>query len=496
VPFAPGDPRVSLLRDVPASGGQRFVLYWMVAARRTRSNRALARALRYARDLRKPLVVFEPLRVDYPWASRRLHQFVIEGMRDQARAFAPTPVHYIPYVEPAPRAARGLLEALAGEAAVVVTDRSPVFFLPRMLDAAVHRVPCRFEAVDDNGVLPLDEATRVYPTAYAFRRFLQRTLPTVAADLCGSAGEDLRDVPPLTAADRDWLAGIEARWPSFPVETDTSAALSALPVDRSVRPAAQSGGERAAQDTLTRFLHDGLGRYADDRSHPDLDLTSHLSPYLHFGHIAASDVCRQALSRAGWSGECASRAEGHREGWWGLDRSTEGFLDELLTWREVGFNAAAHLPGYDRYETLPAWARDTLARHAADPRPSLYDLATLDAAATHDELWNAAQRQLVSEGRMHNMLRMLWGKKILEWSPSPEAAFEAMVHLNNRYAVDGRGPNSYSGICWVLGRYDRAWGPERPIFGTIRYMSSTNTVRKVRVREYMKRYGPTTGLLT
>jgi deoxyribodipyrimidine photo-lyase len=496
MPFAPGDPRISVLHgDGPEAGG-RFVLYWMVAARRTRSNRALSHALRHARNLRKPLVVFEPLRVDYPWASRRLHQFVIEGMRDQARAFARTPIHYIPYVEPEARAARGLLAALAREAAVVVTDRSPAFFLPRMLDAAIAHVPCRLEAVDDNGVLPLDAATRVYSTAYAFRRFVQKTLPGVAGELRATADENLHHAPALTEADLAWLARLEAQWPSFPVEAELDATLALLKLDASVRPARVAGGERAAQATLDRFLHDGLARYGDDRNHPDLDRSSSLSPYLHFGHISATEVCRRVLAHAGWAGECSSRTDGHREGWWGLDVNVEGFLDELITWREVGLNAAAHLPRYDRFETLPAWARDTLAKHAGDPRPWRYDLATLDAAATHDELWNAAQRQLVSEGRLHNMLRMLWGKKILEWSDSPEAAFEAMVHLNNRYAVDGRDPNSYSGIAWVLGRYDRAWGPERPIFGTIRYMSSTNTARKVRVKEYLKRYAASTSLFS
>ncbi|MGE0394336.1 MAG: deoxyribodipyrimidine photolyase [Vicinamibacterales bacterium] len=494
MPFAPGDPRLSVLRGDPPAAGGRIVLYWMVAARRTRCNRALARALGHARALRKPLVVFEPLRVDYPWASLRHHQFVVEGMRDQARTFAATPIHYLPYVEPEPRAARGLLEALAREAAVVVTDRSPAFFLPRMLDAAVAHVPCRFEAVDDNGVLPLDAATRVYPTAYAFRRFVQKTLPAVSDELLRAREPNLRDVPALRPADRAWLATLAVRWPPCPVEVKPTLGLAALPIDRSVGPAVQGGGERAAQETLERFLRDGLPRYGEDRNQPDLDGSSNLSPYLHFGHISATDVCRRVLAQAGWAGECSARTDGRREGWWGLDVNVEGFLDELITWREVGFNAAAHLPRYDQFDTLPPWARDTLARHAGDPRPTLYDFDTLDAAATHDELWNAAQRQLVREGRLHNMLRMLWGKKILEWSATPEAAFEAMVYLNNRYAVDGRDPNSYSGIAWVLGRYDRAWGPERPIFGTIRYMSSTNTARKVRVKEYLRRYAPSTSL--
>ena len=172
-----------------------------------------------------------------------------------------------------------------------------------------------------------------------------------------------------------------------------------------------------------------------------------------------------------------------------MSREAESFLDELVTWREIGFNMTSHRDDYDRFESLPDFAKATLRKHADDPRPHLYTREQLDEARTHDPLWNAAQRQLVREGRMHNYLRMLWGKKVLEWSRTPEEALETLVHLNNRYAVDGRDPNSYSGIFWVFGRYDRAWGPERPIFGSVRYMSSENTARKLDVEGYLRRYG-------
>ena len=167
----------------------------------------------------------------------------------------------------------------------------------------------------------------------------------------------------------------------------------------------------------------------------------------------------------------------------------ESFLDEAVTWREVGFNMCSHRDDYDQFESLPDWAQKTLNDHASDPRPQLYSLAQLEASETHDPLWNAAQRQLVREGRMHNYLRMLWGKKILQWSPSPREALATLIDLNNKYAVDGRNPNSYSGIFWTLGRYDRPWGPVRPIFGTIRYMTSENTAKKLKLKGYLERYG-------
>jgi deoxyribodipyrimidine photo-lyase len=172
-----------------------------------------------------------------------------------------------------------------------------------------------------------------------------------------------------------------------------------------------------------------------------------------------------------------------------VSAAAEAFLDELVTWRELGFNMCAWRADFDRYESLPAWARAALDAHAADRRPWLYAPDELERGTTHDALWNAAQMQIVREGRMHNYLRMLWGKKILEWSASPREALSVMIHLNNKYGLDGRDPNSYSGIFWCLGRYDRPWGPERPIFGSVRYMSSENTARKFPVKGYIARYG-------
>ena len=485
----PGDLRVSVVNDLPENPDGRFVLYWMVAARRLRDNPALDRAVRYSRQLQRPLVVFEPLRVDYPWASDRLHRFVLEGMADNAAAFRGTPIHYYPYVEPTPRAAQGLLATLAGRAAVVITDRSPMFFLPRMLSAAAGVVPGRLEAVDGNGVLPIEAADHAFPTAYAFRRFLQRSLPGITGDLREPPQEDLADLPASPEADRAWLGTVQQRWPAWNPAVSPRETCETLPIDHTVGAGTEPGGEAAAQRRLTQFLALGLHDYTTSRRHPDLDGGSHLSPYLHFGHISARDVCRRVLAHAGWSGRLPETAAGHREGWWGVEANVEAFLDELITWRELACNGAAHLPAYERYASLPAWARATLAKHADDPRAHTYDLEALDVASTHDPLWNAAQRQLVTEGRLHNVLRMLWGKKILKWSASPEQALEVMVHLNNRYAVDGRDPNSTAGIFWVLGRYDRAWGPERPVFGTVRYMTSANTARKVRVKQYLQRYG-------
>ena len=169
--------------------------------------------------------------------------------------------------------------------------------------------------------------------------------------------------------------------------------------------------------------------------------------------------------------------------------SGRGVSRRVYHLREVGYNMCWQRRDFDKYESLPDWAQKTLKDHERDPREYLYELEDFEHSRTHDELWNAAQRQLVSEGRMHNYLRMLWGKKILHWTPNARDALRVMIELNNKYAVDGRNPNSYSGIFWVLGRYDRAWGPERKIFGKIRYMASENTAKKLRLKQYLAKYG-------
>jgi deoxyribodipyrimidine photo-lyase len=481
--------RIRDANRTPLRPGGDYVLYWMTAARRPGWNFALQRAAEHARSLGRPLVVFEALRCDYRWASDRLHRFVLQGMAANAAAFTRRRVLYYPFVERDRGAGRGLLEALARRACVVVTDEFPCFFLPRMLEAAAARLTVRLEAVDSNGLMPAGEVQRAYPTAYAFRRFLQGSLRPWLESF--PEADPLRRLPlPVLEALPD---GIERRWPpaSSGLLAAGPATLAESPIDHRVAPAPIEGGFAAAERAMARFVDDRLDRYAELRNQPEAAVTSRLAPYLHFGHLSPHQIFDAIRRREGWAlSDLSSSRRGAREGWWGLKPSIEGFLDQLVTWRELGYATCRHDPHYDRLDGLPDWARRTLLEHAWDPRPHRYDFETLEGAETHDPLWNAAQRQLVREGTIHNYVRMLWGKKILEWSRDPEAALETLIELNNKYALDGRNPNSYSGISWVLGRYDRPWYPERPIFGTVRYMSSENTVRKVRVRNYLLIYGP------
>ncbi|HTY25035.1 MAG TPA: hypothetical protein VMC85_18025 [Desulfomonilaceae bacterium] len=463
-----------------------YVLYWMIANRRTFWNFSLQRAVEWSKRFDKPLVILEALRCGYQWASDRIHRFVIEGMQDNAARLHNTGVFYYPYLEPEAGAGKGLLGELGKRACVIVTDDFPAFFLPRMVAGASH-VSVLMEKIDSNGVMPIHWTDRVFVTAFSFRRFLQNNIEP-----------HLHSFPvpdPLSAGVRPFNERLPGRilkhWPPAHdvLRSLKGGSLASFPIDHSVSPSPIPGGKRAANRILKKFLKKGLNRYADSRNHPDDDATSGLAPYLHFGHISVHQVFQELIDHEGWSkNKIWTDGRGHREGWWGMSRNAEAFLDQLIIWRELGYNMCANVDIYDRYESLPAWARETLDRHKKDHRSSAYGLDNLENADTQDPIWNAAQRQLKREGRLLNYLRMLWGKKILEWTRSPEEALAVMIHLNNKYALDGRDPNSYTGIFWTLGRYDRPWAPERPVFGKIRYMSSDSTRRKLRLKQYLRKY--------
>lgn len=459
----------------------------MTSFRRTRFNFALEHAVDHARTLNRPLVVLEALRIGYPHASDRLHTFILQGMAENARRFQRTCVEHYAYVEPEAGAGSGLLEALAQRACVVVGDDWPSFFVPRMQQAAAERVAVRFEVVDSNGLFPMRATSRVFTTAHSYRAHLQKELPPHLGEF---PAED--PLAGLSLPEASIPKEVERRWPraSKGLLEAAPSAIAHLPVDHSVPPSHLEGGSHVAEARLARFIRDGLPHYLERRNEPELDGTSTLSPALHFGHVSAHEVFRAVANRERWSPTRLSRPlGGTRTGWWGMSAAAEGFLDQLVTWRELAFNASAHDGSrLDSLATLPAFARATLQKHSKDPRPHRYSLEQLERAETHDELWNATQRQLVRDGWFHNYLRMLWGKKILEWSPSPLEALRRMAFLMDRYSLDGRDPVSWSGYLWVLGKYDRAWGPERPIFGSVRYMSSDNTARKISVKQFLERY--------
>ncbi len=480
------DIRVRSLVETASRGDGEYVLYWMTSARRLEWNYALDRAIAVAQSLAKPLLIYEGLSVGYPWASDRHHSAIIDGMREHSATLASSPIGYFAFVERHDGHGRGLLRTLAASACHVVTDDSPVFFTPDLLEAAARLEGVPVEAVDSVGLLPLRQAGRSFGAAYHFRRFLHKELPLHFGDepsMDAIAGVPLPAMGSLPAT-------VTRRWkPEDPGDFDVPRLLAELPIDHSVGTTAWSGGAAAARARLQDFVEGSLPRYADDRNHPDLAAPSGLSPWLHYGHISPHEIFRAVADAEDWTPmRLSEKPDGRRSGWWGMSAGAEAFLDQLVTWRELGHGYATYERDYTRYETLPEWARETLEDHIQDEREHAYSADAFAAAETHDELWNAAQRQLVEDGYIHNYLRMLWGKKILEWTEDPREALEVMVELNNRYALDGRDPNSYSGIFWVMGRFDRGW-PERPIFGKVRSMTSASTRRKVSLTDYLERWG-------
>ena len=481
--------RVTRCNEVPVRERGEYVLYWMTAFRRTRWNFSLQHAVDRANHLSKPLLVFEALRIGYPWACERFHRFVIDGMADNAESLKKSGVSYYPYLEPSPDADKGLLAELAEKACLIVTDDFPAFFLPRMIASASKKISACIEKVDSNGLLPMKATDRVFAAAKFFRLFLQKEILLHLSRMPEAEPlKGLKYKAPVPS-----LRDILKRWPAASPEIlrGDPEPLSEIPVDHEVGVVDERGGASRACKKMKGFLEKKLSLYEENRNHPDEDGTSGLSRYLHFGHLSVHEIFHHLAAKEEWDlDHLPKKATGGRNGWWHMSEPAEAFLDELVTWRELGFNICAQRQDYDQYPSLPAWARQTLEDHAGDQRRYVYRFEEFERARTHDPLWNAAQGQLLQEGRIHNYLRMVWGKKILEWTASPQEALDVMIELNNKYGIDGRDPNSYTGIMWVLGRYDRPWGPERPIFGKIRYMSSENTLRKVRATEYMERYRP------
>ena len=348
-------------------------------------------------------------------------------------------------------------------------------------------IPIYFEVVDSNGIYPLRAAERFFTTAASFRRYLQKNISSHLAQFPKPSALNLAITGATVAP------SILATWPAVSQALlDGHEDLSTLPINHDIKPTGLHGGEKAAQTRLSLFFVHTIQRYHSDRNRTDVVASSGLSPYFHFGHLSVHEVIDTLFTQEQWTIPLPPpKATGSREGWWGMSSHAEAFLDEMITWRELGYIFNHYHPeNYDQLSSLPDWAKKTIHEHKDDPRPIQYTLEELATAQTHDPVWNAAQTQLQKEGIIHNYLRMLWGKKIYEWSPDAQTAIDRLIELNNRYALDGRNPNSYSGIFWIVGRFDRAWGPVRPIFGKLRYMSSDSTKRKLKLASYLKKYSP------
>ena len=432
-------------------------MYWMQRAQRAADNPALDAAIHAANALRLPVVAFFGLTPAYPNANRRHYAFLADGLPEIARDLERRGVGFVLRRHPDHDIVRFCADA---EAALVVGDENPLREPERWRRGAAERLRAPFWTVDADVVVP---SALLSKEQYAARTMRPRLRPLIPRFLEPRVEPRAR-VP--------WRG--DAATAGLPAEAATADALA---VDESVgRVADFRGGPGAARRALSRFVKQRLRGYAEGRNHPELDATSQLSPYLHFGHIGPREVAQAVRD-----------ADAPRE-----DR--DAFLEEFIVRRELAVNFVRFNPRYDSLDGCEPWARRTLEAHAADRREPSYSLARLEAADTHDPLWNAAQVQMVETGWMHGYVRMYWAKKILEWTRDPAEAFARAVLLNDRYQLDGRDPNGYTGVAWAIGgKHDRAWGPERPVYGTIRYMSFASTSRKFDCARYIRRVEEATG---
>ena len=447
------DPRVRVRRGGPPDPDGAAVVCWLQRAPRASDNPALDEAIRRANLLGLPAVALFVLRPGWPRANRRHYQFLLEGLGELGAALAARGVGFAPRLGGEDEVARF---CAARRAALLVGDENPLREPERWRQRVADEVPIPYLTVDADVIVPAALLGKEQFSAGTARPRLQRQLPWFLV-----AGREVR-----ARIVEQGLGPEQGFSPALRLLDSLSSDGRAAPLE------GWTGGTKAARARLRRFLREGLPGYAARRNRPEADGTSRLSPYLHFGQIGPREV---ALAVQGSDAPAADR---------------QAFLEEFVVRRELAWNFVRFNPRYDSLEGCEPWARRTLDAHRSDEREHLYGLAALEAADTHDPLWNAAQRQMMESGWMHGYLRMYWAKKILEWSASPEEAMAHAVELNDRYLLDGRDPNGYAGIAWAIGgKHDRAWGPERPVYGTVRYMSFASTSRKFDSRAFIQRWG-------
>ncbi len=442
------EPRVRVAREGEVDPEGRCVLYWMQRSQRGLDNPALDLAIALGNGLKLPVLAAFGLTADYPGAQRRHFQFLVEGLVETAEQLAARGVPLVVRLG-APDAVVATL-ARETKAALVLGDENPVRIGRAWRAALVETLTVPFVCVDGDVVVP----SALFPREEYAARTLRPKIERVRNDFLVPAANLTAQLPwngpPPTGA---------------PIEVEGLMATLKVGGVGAVRD--YRGWPKEAARRLRRFVRERLPGYATKRNQPVPYTTSELSAHLHFGHISPVTVALAVRD-----------SDAPRE-------DVDAFLEELIVRRELAINFVARNPDSDRLAGCPQWGLATLAKHAHDPRPNLYSAATLEAGTTHDPYWNAAQREMMLTGRMHNYLRMYWAKKILEWTPDAETAFAIAVDLNDRYEMDGRDPNGYAGIAWALGgRHDRPW-PERPIFGTVRSMTSAGLQRKIDAEGYV-----------
>jgi len=443
------DPRVTVRRPGKPNLDGNCVVYWMQRTQRAFDNPALDVAVTVANELHKPVVVFFAPVPFYPNANARHFRFLADGIPDIAEGLAKRRIGFVFRSHPEHSLLKFCSEV---QPCVVIGDENPLREPEHWRRKVSRDLRLPFWTVDADVIVPSKLLEKEHYGARTIRPRLNQMLP-----------QFLRR-PDNPAAHVPWATTAGLRVQSW--QDDFTAGWV---IDRDVAPIhGWRGGSKEGMRQLKLFLDTRLAGYPDHRSRPEMDGTSRLSPYLHFGHLGPHTIAL-AVKTAD-APELAKNA----------------FLEQLIVRRELAVNFVRFNPLYDSMECLEPWADRSFAQHASDRRLILYTERELENAQTHDPLWNAAQKQLMLTGWMHNYLRMYWAKKILEWSPSVVSAYTRAIWLNDYYQLDGRDPNGYAGIAWaIVGKHDRPWF-ERPVFGHVRYMSLPSTGRKFDSKRYIE----------
>ncbi len=443
--------RIQKLNDREVRSGQ-YVLYWMQASQRVECNHALEFAIREANQQNLPVVVLFVLTDRFPEANLRHYTFMLQGLQEvQTKLGRRRILFVLRKGNPPEEAVR-----MSQKASLLVVDRGVLRIQKKWRQAVAERAPGSVVQVESDVVVPVQTVSSKEEYAAATIR------PKIKRLLSGFL-VPLAETPVKRAPGK-------LSFPGLDLQGSLSKVLSSFAIDRSVPPVnAFRGGTSEARKRLDRFLGQRLEKYPDLRDDPSLDYSSHMSPYLHFGQISPLEIALRV--------KAASK----------ISRGAkEAYLEELIVRRELSMNFVQMNVHYDSYAAIPDWARRTLQDHRRDKREFLYSGEEWEQARTHDPYWNAAQMEMVLAGKMQNYMRMYWGKKILEWTKSPEEAFSIALYLNNKYELDGRDPNGFTGVAWCFGKHDRPW-PERKIFGKVRYMNAAGLRRKFRIDDYIRK---------
>jgi deoxyribodipyrimidine photo-lyase len=459
--------RITRLNEKEVRPEGSYVLYWVQRAQRSVDNHALEYAVAWANRLKVPMVACFGLTKGYPEANLRHYTFLLEGLRDLAQGLEERGIGFLcAWGSPPDVALR-----MADDAALVVTDGAYLRHLREWRAQVARESPCRVDLVETDLVVPVRQASnhREY-AARTLRKKLMAQVPELA-HLPEPQGSDHPSVEMARRILTQGGPGAPRNQGLEPIDSlDPDQVTPHLEVDTTVGPVSPwfSGGQTEARRRFASFLTERFADYDDRRNHPAEDVTSGMSPYLHFGHVSPVRLVIDAEEARG------AVPSGN----------VDTFVEELVVRRELAYNYCYYTPGYASYESLPDWAQSTLAVHKSDERPAVYDEAALEAGETHDDYWNAAMTEMKVTGSMHNYMRMYWGKKILEWSADPKSAFETTLRLNNKYFLDGRDANSYANVGWIFGLHDRPW-PERAIYGKVRTMTASGLERKTDIASYV-----------